>query len=86
MESLIIALVIFFTADLGLRYFLKRQKKRKEKYLRKHALETGMQHSFSKETPSLKRVDLPEPRARILCVDDEPLILESLLKILVLDG
>lgn len=40
----------------------------------------------SREAKSLKRAEVKEPAARILCVDDEEVILGSFRKILVLDG
>ncbi len=86
MESLIIALVVFLIIDFSLRYFLRWQKTRKDEQLRKNALEKGLRYDYSSEASTLKRVDLTKPKARILCVDDEPLILDSMRKILVLDG
>jgi CheY-like chemotaxis protein len=41
---------------------------------------------FTHEAKSLKRVDVPNPLARILAVDDEPVVLDSFRKILVVAG
>jgi CheY-like chemotaxis protein/glycine cleavage system H lipoate-binding protein len=53
---------------------------------REHALDAGLQLDVSEEAPSLKRVELTNPKARILAVDDEEIILSSFRKILVLAG
>ena len=41
---------------------------------------------FSSEAKTLKRAEVTNPKAKILCVDDEEVILGSFRKILVLDG
>lgn len=41
---------------------------------------------FSSEAKTLKRAEVDDPKAKILCVDDEAVILDSFRKILVLDG
>ena len=41
---------------------------------------------FNDEAKSLKRVEVPEPKARILAVDDEAVVLDSFRRILVLEG
>jgi len=53
---------------------------------REHALDIGLKLDVSEEAPSLKRVELENPIARILAVDDEEVILGSFRKILVLAG
>lgn len=53
---------------------------------RAKALEVSLQLDFSKEAKTLKRAEVQNPKARILCVDDEGVILDSFRKILVLDG
>ncbi|RPH33801.1 response regulator, partial [bacterium] len=58
-------------------------KARKE---RMAALDIGLNLDYTTEAKSLKRVDVPDPIARILAVDDEPVILDSFRKILVVAG
>jgi CheY-like chemotaxis protein/glycine cleavage system H lipoate-binding protein len=53
---------------------------------RESVLHTSLKLDFTNEAPSLKRVEVPDPRARILAVDDEPIVLDSFRKILVLGG
>ncbi|HLA68640.1 MAG TPA: response regulator [Bacteroidota bacterium] len=86
MPLLIIAVVLFVTADILLRYFLKRQKERRVRREREAALAVSLRLDFSREALTLKRTDVEHPKARILCVDDESVVLDSLRKILVLDG
>jgi CheY-like chemotaxis protein len=74
------------TADILLRFSLRKWKEKKVREERKAALETSLNLDFSREAPSLKRVVVETPKARILCVDDEEVILDSFRKILVLDG
>jgi CheY-like chemotaxis protein len=50
------------------------------------ALETSLRLDFTHEAKSLKRASVNEPRGRILAVDDEPVVLDSFRKILVLAG
>ncbi len=86
MEFLIIAVIIFIIVDLSIRFSLKRFKENKEKKERASALEEGLKLDFAGEATTLKRVEVENPKARILCVDDEQIILDSFRKILVLDG
>ena len=86
MVYVIIAIILFVIADLIIRYSLKRVKENKEKKQRSVALEAGLKLDYSSEAKTLKRVEVDNPKARILCVDDEPVILDSFRKILVLDG
>ncbi len=53
---------------------------------RAKALDVSLNLDFSTEAKSLKRAEVPNPKAKILCVDDEAVILDSFRKILVLDG
>ena len=86
MIFLIVAVVLFIIADILIRYSLKKIKENKEVKERELALEKGLKLDFSPEAKSLKRVEVDNPKARILCVDDETVILDSFRKILVLDG
>jgi len=49
-------------------------------------LAESLQLDFTREAPTLRRAEVKDPTARILCVDDEAVILDSFRKILVLDG
>jgi len=82
----VITVIVFIIVDFSLRvYFQKRQelKLRKE---REQALDIGLKLDFSEEATTLKRVEVREPKARILAVDDEAIILDSFRKILVVAG
>lgn len=79
-------IILFLFLNLAAReLFLKLQevKKRAE---REEALSESLRLDFTRESRTLKRVEIKDPVARILCVDDEEIILDSLRKILVLDG
>lgn len=53
---------------------------------RARVLETSLRLDFSEEAPTLKRIEVPSPAGRILAIDDEPIVLDSFRKILVLAG
>lgn len=82
----ILTIVVFFVVDLALRLALEKREKRRESEERRQALETGLRLEFTDEAASLTRVEVASPKARILAVDDEPVVLESLRKILVMEG
>jgi CheY-like chemotaxis protein len=82
----ITTIVAFIVVDLVLRMLLKRMTETRLKKEREHALDVGLKLDVSEEAPSLKRVELDNPKARILAVDDEEIILSSFRKILVLAG
>ncbi len=86
MALFILAVIVFVIADILLRYALGSWKKRKIRMEREAALQTSLNLDFSREAKTLKRVTVEHPKARILCVDDEEVILDSFRKILVLDG
>lgn len=79
-------IIAFVVVDLLLRSLLKKANETKLRKQRELALEAGLKLDVSEEAPSLKRVELDEPIARILAVDDEEIILNSFRKILVLAG
>ncbi len=84
---LMILLVVFFViADLIVRTASKRMAAAREQREREAVLTSALQLSFADEAKSLKRAELPGARARILAVDDEPVVLDSFRKILVLAG
>ena len=86
MPLLILAVILFIIADIAIRFFSKRIQEQKLKKDREAALAVSLNLDFSREAKTLKRVEIENPKARILCVDDEPVILDSFRKILVLDG
>jgi len=86
MALFILAVIIFVIADILLRYTLKSWRERKIRKEREDALRTSLVLDFSREAKTLRRVTVEHPKSRILCVDDEEVILDSFRKILVLDG
>lgn len=86
MPLFILAIIIFIIADILIRIIGKRITEKKLKKERETVLQESLQLDFTSEAKTLKRVEVPNPKARILCVDDEEVILSSFRKILVLDG
>ncbi len=86
MSNVIIAIVLFIGVDILIRMTLKKSKENKLKKERALALDSGLKLDFSHEADTLRRVEVDVPKARILCVDDESIILDSFRKILVLAG
>lgn len=82
----VVTVLVFILVDLLLRMLLKRIDQRRTKRAREQALELGLKLAVNDQVPSLKSVEVDRPRARILAVDDEPIVLDSFRKILVLDG
>jgi CheY-like chemotaxis protein/glycine cleavage system H lipoate-binding protein len=82
----ITTIVVFIVVDLLLRLILTRVRSARTRKEREHALDIGLSLDVSEEAPTLKRVALDEPKARILAVDDEAVILDSFRKMLVLGG
>lgn len=86
MPLLILAVIIIILADVLIRFLIKKYDKNKQRKERETILNESVTIDFSKEAVSLKRAEVPSPKAKILCVDDEDVILDSFRKILVLDG
>ncbi|MCW8926629.1 MAG: response regulator [Xanthomonadales bacterium] len=82
----ILTIVAFVVVDLVLRVLLKKARETRLQKEREEALDIGLKLDVSEESPSLKRVELDNPKARILAVDDEEIVLGSFRKILVLAG
>lgn len=82
----ILLIVIFITADVFIRIITQKMQENKMRKERQEALDIGLTLDFTDEAKSLKRVQVDNPKARILAVDDEPVILDSFRKILVLAG
>lgn len=86
MALFILAVIVFVLADILLRFALKRMKEKKLREEREAALAVSLKLDFSREAKTLRRAEMQNPKARILCVDDESVVLDSFRKILVLDG
>jgi DNA-binding response OmpR family regulator len=86
MPLFILAVVIFIIADIVIRMVGKRMTEQKQKKEREIVLTESLKLDFTNEAKTLKRAEVENPKARILCVDDEEVILGSFRKILVLDG
>lgn len=86
MPLLILAVIIFIIADILIRVFGKRLTEKKLKKERELVLQESLKLDFTSEAKTLKRAEVLNPKAKILCVDDEEVILGSFRKILVLDG
>jgi CheY-like chemotaxis protein len=83
---LIPAVILFVFLNLLSRELFRKFHEMKRQAEREEVLAESLQLDFTRESKTLKRVEVPEPVARILCVDDEEVILDSFRKILVLDG
>jgi len=86
MALFVIAVIVFIIADLTIRYIAKRIKEKKTHQERSEALKVSLNLDFSREAKTLKRAEVDNPKAKILCVDDEAVLLDSFRRILVLDG
>lgn len=79
-------IILFLFLNLAARELYRKLQETKRRAEREEALAESLRLDFTRESPTLKRVEVKDPVARILCVDDEEVILDSLRKILVLDG
>ncbi|GBD88262.1 alginate biosynthesis transcriptional regulatory protein AlgB [bacterium BMS3Abin03] len=86
MALFIVAVIVFIIADLIIRLIAKKIREKKIRQEREEALKVSLKLDYSREAKTLKRAEVENPKAKILCVDDEPVILDSFRKILVLDG
>jgi CheY-like chemotaxis protein len=86
MALFIVALIVFIIADILIRLIAKKMSEKKILKEREEALKVSLDLDFSSEAKTLKRAEVENPKAKILCVDDEAVILDSFRKILVLDG
>lgn len=86
MALFIIAIIVFVIADILIRMIRKQLTEKKLKRERELVLQESINLDFSSEAKTLKRAEVENPKAKILCVDDEEVILSSFRKILVLDG
>ncbi|MDX1700602.1 MAG: response regulator [Melioribacteraceae bacterium] len=82
----VLTLIVFIIVDLALRILLQKVRESRIRKEREEALDIGLNLDFTDEAKSLKRVEIDNPKAKILAVDDEEIILDSFRKILVLAG
>lgn len=82
----VVTVIVFIFVDLALRVFLQKRHELQLKKEREAALDIGLRLDVSQEAKTLKRVEVRDPKARILAVDDESIILDSFRKILVVAG
>jgi CheY-like chemotaxis protein/glycine cleavage system H lipoate-binding protein len=82
----ITTIVVFVAVDIVLRILLKRAREARLQRAREQALDIGLKLDVSEEARTLRRVEVDNPIARILAVDDEKIILDSFRKTLVLAG
>jgi len=88
MTALVVVLMFvgFVVLDLLVRATTRRIEDKRRIKKREEVLHTSLRLEFADEAKSLKRVEVPQAKATILAVDDEPVVLDSLRRILVLDG
>ena len=79
-------IVVFIIINIVVRKVIDRMRDAKARKERLAALDIGLRLDFAHEAKSLKRVDIANPLARILAVDDEAIVLDSFRKILVAAG
>jgi CheY-like chemotaxis protein len=82
----IVMVVAFIIINVVVRLVMDRMREAKARRERLEALDIGLRLDFAEEAPSLKRVEVAKPLARILAVDDETIVLDSFRKILVAAG
>lgn len=82
----VLLVVLFVAADVAVRRISKHNETVRERREREAVLKTAVKLEFASEARTLKRAEVKNPRARILAVDDEAVILDSFRKILVLAG
>jgi CheY-like chemotaxis protein len=82
----LVTVIVFIAVDMVLRLTLKKMQEKKIRREREAALDIGLRLEYTDEADSLKRVEVKDPKARILAVDDEAIVLDSFRKILVIAG
>lgn len=88
MTALLVVLmfVAFVAIDFLVRDIGRKMQAAKARRDREEVLNTSIRLDFTHEAPSLKRVEVENPKARLLAVDDEAVVLDSFRRILVLEG
>jgi len=82
----IFMLLAFVGIDYLVRQGTQRMRAKRERQAREAILNQAVRLEFNDEAKSLKRVEVDRPKARILAVDDEAVVLDSFRRILVLEG
>ena len=82
----VVTIIVFILVDFALRIYLQQRHESKLRKEREQGLDIGLKLDVSDEAKTLKRVEVKDPKARILAVDDESIILDSFRKILVVAG
>lgn len=85
----LVVIILFFgfvVLDAVVRAVTRRVVDARARRERELILHSSVRLEFNDDAGSLKRVEVPRPKARILAVDDESVILDSFRKILVLAG
>jgi len=82
----VVTIIVFIMVDFSLRIYFQRRQEITLRKEREAALDIGLKLDVSEEAKTLKRVEVKDPKARILAVDDEAIILDSFRKILVVAG
>ncbi|MGZ8265904.1 MAG: response regulator [Burkholderiales bacterium] len=82
----VVTVIVFIIVDFALRVYFQKRHELKLRKEREAALDIGLKLDVSEEAKTLKRVEVKDPKARILAVDDESIILDSFRKILVVAG
>ncbi len=83
---MVMAVALFVMADMAIRELLRRRGEQKRRRECEEVLAESLKLDFTREAKTLKRAEVKEPTARLLCVDDEEVILDSFRKILVPAG
>src|ERR1035437_2326415 len=83
---IVVTIIVFVIVDFALRIYFQQRQQANLRKERQKALDIGLRLDVSEEAKTLKRVEIKEPKARILAVDDEAIILDSFRKILVAEG
>ena len=88
MTALLVVLMFvgFVVLDFAVRTLRERAEQARARRQREAVLQASLRLEFDDEAKSLKRVIVPGAKARILAVDDEPVVLDSFRKILVVAG
>lgn len=82
----LLTIVVFIVVDVLSRIGLQGYREARQRKARAEALQIGLRLDYTDEAKTLRRVEVDNPRARILAVDDEAIVLDSFRKILVLAG
>ena len=86
----VLFVIFMLLAFVGIDYLVRnanlRHQTKKDRLEREAILKVQVRLEFNDEAKSLKRVEVPNPKARILAVDDEAVVLDSFRRILVLEG